>query len=143
MQLFFESEGIYQHTSEEVRQHLRTRLSSEQVPCVRVIRKIMQERFNLKYCRLDKANIKYRDPQYNEKRMWVSRIMAQFILEEVVIISIDESNFRHDSLPLKQWQFNSKVLNQARTDKSRTRKRAKPVRNMSLLLRSDLEINYG
>ena len=114
MQLYFEAEGIYQHTSEEVRQHLLTRLNPDSVPCARVIRKIMQEKFNLKYCRLDKANVKYRDPQYNEKRMWVSRLMVQFILEEVVLISIDESNFRHDSLPTKQWQFNTKVLNQVR-----------------------------
>ena len=61
----------------------------------------MQEKFNLKFSRLDKANTKYRDPQYNEKRMWVSRLLAQFIKEEVIIICIDESNFKHDTLPSK------------------------------------------
>jgi hypothetical protein len=37
--------------------------------------------------------------------MWVSRIMAQFFKEEVIIICIDESNFKFDSLPSRQWQF--------------------------------------
>jgi hypothetical protein len=36
--------------------------------------------------------------------------MAQFIKEEVIIISIDESNFKHDALPSKQWQFNMNTL---------------------------------
>jgi hypothetical protein len=66
-----------------------------------IIRKIMREKFNLKYQRLDKANTKYRDPEYNEKRLWVSRLMAQFLREDVIIISIDESNFKSDSMPSK------------------------------------------
>ena len=63
----------------------------------------MKERFNLKYKRVEKENAKYRDPSFNEKRLWISRIVAQFIKEEVIIISINESNFRHDALPTKQW----------------------------------------
>ena len=63
----------------------------------------MKEKFKLKFKKLDKANTKYRDTDFNEKRLWVSRIMAQFIKEETIIICIDESNFRHDTLPSKQW----------------------------------------
>ena len=70
----------------------------------------MKETFQLKYKSLEKANVKYRDPLYNEKRLWVSRLLAQFLIEDAVIVSIDESNFRHDALPLKQWQFNQQSI---------------------------------
>jgi hypothetical protein len=29
--------------------------------------------------------------------------MAQFLMEDAIIICIDESNFRHDALPGQQW----------------------------------------
>jgi len=63
----------------------------------------MKDTFSLKYTSLEKANLKYRDPAYNEKRLWVSRLLAQFSKEGAVIVSIDESNFKHDALPNKQW----------------------------------------
>ena len=77
------------------------RLPEEQVPSTVTLRKIMKKKFNLKYKRVEKANAKYRDPSFNEKRLWISRLVAQFIKEEVILISIDESNFRHDALPVK------------------------------------------
>lgn len=63
----------------------------------------MVDKFNLKYKRVEKANTKYRDPSFNEKRLWISRLLARFLSEDVIVISIDESNFRHDALPTKQW----------------------------------------
>ena len=77
------------------------RLPEELVPSTVTLRKIMKKEFNLKYKRVEKANAKYRDPSFNEKRLWISRLVAQFIKEEVILISIDESNFRHDALPVK------------------------------------------
>ena len=35
--------------------------------------------------------------------------MAQFLLEDVVIVAIDECNFRNDTLTKKQWTFTSKL----------------------------------
>jgi hypothetical protein len=61
----------------------------------------MKEKFHLCYKSLEKANFKYRDPIYNEKRLWTSRLLGQFLLEEAIIISVDESNFKHDAVPLK------------------------------------------
>ena len=101
MQRFFEENGIYQFTSNELRNHLLQRLSEDQVPSVKVLREIVRDKFKLKYCRLDKANTQYRNAKYNEKRLWVSRLLSQFILEKAVIIAIDESNFRHDTFPAK------------------------------------------
>jgi hypothetical protein len=39
----------------------------------------MKSKFNLKYKKLDKANTKYRDSVYNDKRIWISRLVAQFL----------------------------------------------------------------
>lgn len=55
------------------------------------------------------ANLKYKDPSFNEKRLWVSRLLAQFMFEDVVIISVDESHFRSDTLPHRQWQFKPQI----------------------------------
>ena len=85
-------------------------MPQEQVPTPLIIRNVMKKTFQLKYKSLEKANVKYRDPLYNEKRLWVSRLLGQFLYEEAVIISVDESNFRHDALPQKQWQFNQRSI---------------------------------
>ena len=57
--------------------------------------------FHLKYATLDKQNLKYRDPTYNAKRIWISRLLAQFLQEQMIVISVDKSNFRSDKLPSK------------------------------------------
>jgi len=55
------------------------------------------------------ANIKYNDTSYDEKRVWVSRLLAQFLMADVVIISIDESSFKQEGLPRRFWQASSKT----------------------------------
>jgi hypothetical protein len=59
---------------------------------------ILKTKFKLKYKKLEKANIKYSDPLYNEKRLWVSKLLTMFLIEDAVIISVDESNFRSEVL---------------------------------------------
>lgn len=53
--------------------------------------------------------VRYLDPTYNEKRLWVSRLLAQFHKEGAVIISIDESNFRVDSFPKRKWVLEARM----------------------------------
>ena len=55
--------------------------------------------------------VRYLDPTYNDKRVWVSRLLAQFMFENAVIISVDESNFRSDILNKRSWRFAPKVSN--------------------------------
>ena len=55
----------------------------------------------MKFGKTQASNLKYRDPAYNEKRLWISRMLSQFMLEDAVIITVDESNFRSDCLPGK------------------------------------------
>lgn len=77
------------------------------VPSGSTILRILKETFHLKFGKASNSNPKYRDPTYNEKRLWVSRLLAQFLLEDAVVISVDESNFRSDHYPAKQWSFDS------------------------------------
>jgi hypothetical protein len=103
MERYFETHGIYNHSSHEVRNYLLEELEEHKVPSLVTVRRIMKLKFNLRFKKLDKANTKYRDSSYNEKRLWVSRLVAQFLMEDAVVICVDESNFRHDALPNKQW----------------------------------------
>lgn len=140
---FFEKNGIYNHSSPKLRAHLLKVLPESKVPTTRILREVLQNTFHLSFKRLDKASVHYRNPKYNPKRQWVSRLLAQFISEETLIISIDESNFRHDTLPSRQWQFNVDDL-QPPLKKPENRLRLKRRRNrLNLLLRTDDEINYG
>ena len=86
-----------------MRNYLLEQLPDHSVPSLVTIRKLMKVKFNLRFKKLDKANTKYRDNSYNEKRLWVSRLVTRFLMEDAVIICVDESNFRHDALPNKQW----------------------------------------
>ena len=58
---------------------------------------MLKKHFHLRYKFFDTAKIKYMDPAYNDKRMWISRLLAQFLHEGMVVISIDESGFRSDT----------------------------------------------
>ena len=69
------------------------------VPSTKYLRMMLRSKFHLKYNRTNKANVKYLDQELDYKRKWVSRLIASFLIEDALIISIDESNLRHDSLP--------------------------------------------
>ena len=64
------------------------------VPSISSVRKILKEKFGMSFRCANAANIKYNDTSYDEKRVWVSRLLAQFLMADVVIISIDESSFK-------------------------------------------------
>jgi hypothetical protein len=103
----------------------------------------MKSKFNLKYKTLDKANTKYRDSAFNEKRIWISRLVAQLLNEDAIIICIDESNFRHDALPGKQWQFDMNALQRSSLKRCHPSSRPALSLKANLLLRTDEEIEYG
>ena len=64
------------------------------VPSYDVVRKIVQEKFGLRFQKFDSANFRYKDPNYEEKRVWVSRLLSQFMIDGAIIISVDESCFK-------------------------------------------------
>lgn len=105
---YLERNGIYQVKVKDLHSHLRSELPQSKVVSNFTILRILREEFKLHYGHLDKANLKYRDPTYSDKRLWTSRLLAWFLSSEYLVISIDESNFRSDSTPHKQWQFNGR-----------------------------------
>ncbi len=72
----------------------------ERPPSGVMISKLLHKKFNMRYGRLNPAVLRYRDPDFDEKRIWVCRLIAQFIYEGALVVSIDEANFRADSLPV-------------------------------------------
>ena len=63
-------------------------------PSVSTVRQMLREDFQLRYRVANAAKIKYNDVSFDDKRVWVSRLLAQFLLSGVVIVSIDESSFK-------------------------------------------------
>ena len=108
--------GIYHMTADKLKvglhelQNSSLEMANLQVPCPATLRTILKESFHLKFGKSSAANPKYRDPTYNEKRLWVSRLLSQLFLEDALIISVDESNFRSDALPSRQWAFDNSAL---------------------------------
>ena len=58
------------------------------------LRKILRDDFQMRYRVANAAKIKYNDVSFDAKRVWVSRLLAQFLLSGVIIVSIDESSFK-------------------------------------------------
>jgi hypothetical protein len=69
--------------------------------------------------------------------------MAQFIREDVIIISIDESNFKSDSMPSKQWQFDNNSLDPKVPKNPSPFSKGLIANNVNLLFRTDEEISYA
>ena len=46
------------------------------LPSISSVRKILKEKFGMSYRSANAANIKYNDTSYDEKRVWVSRLLA-------------------------------------------------------------------
>jgi hypothetical protein len=67
-------------------------------PCVSTVRKMLIRDFQLRFRAANAANIKYNDVGFDDKRVWVSRLLAQFMLSGVIIVSIDESSFKQEGV---------------------------------------------
>ena len=64
---------------------------------------MLHDDFQLKYRLTKAANVKYNDSDYDDKRRWISRLLAQFVKAGVIIVSIDESSFKQEGLPTRHW----------------------------------------
>lgn len=91
--------------TQDLRSYLLQHMVEVRVPSLCWLRKIVKEDFHLKYDPFQGSTYKYQDPSYNEKRLWVSRLVAQFYKDQVIIVSVDESSFRSDSVKHRLWQF--------------------------------------
>ena len=60
-------------------------------------------KFGMRFRAANAAKIKYNDTDFDEKRLWVSRLLTQFMMADVLILSIDESSFKQEGLPRRYW----------------------------------------
>ena len=60
-----------------------------------MIHLILHEHFPLTFKKRKMQNINYNDQQFDDKRLLVTRLLAQFLKDDVLIISIDEAGFKH------------------------------------------------
>lgn len=105
-----EEQGIHNLAVANVFSYLQKHLPiGHRIPSETSIRAILKKHFHLKFKASKAQMVRYLDPTYNEKRLWVSRLLAQFHKEDAVIISIDESNFRLDSFPKRKWVLEAKM----------------------------------
>jgi hypothetical protein len=111
---YIKSHGIYDTKLSHLRAHIAKAIPKTTPPCESTLSIILKRIFHLKYKKINPANYKYRDPTFNEKRLWVSRLLAHFILEGWLIVSIDESNLRSDNTSKREWEFCPKIKDENR-----------------------------
>lgn len=96
--------GLHALTIQSVRDFIANQnIPNLKVPCAETVSLILKEKFQLRFLKYDGAVARYRDPLFNERRIWLSRIMAQLLCEDVLIVSIDETHFRSDIQMNKRW----------------------------------------
>lgn len=86
--------GLPRVTAVGVVSKLKANADQNRVPSVTTVRLILMKQFGLKFRAANAAKIKYNDTDFDLKRLWVSRLLAQFMMAGVVIVSIDESSFK-------------------------------------------------
>lgn len=78
----------------KVHSYLQQQNTLPVVPSRSVVQHIITKELGMRYRASLGAKVMYNDPTYDEKRLWVSRLLAQLHLEGAVIISLDESSFK-------------------------------------------------
>ena len=77
MQACMEEQGIHKITLASVYAYLKSHLPLEvRHPGMQRVQKLMKSRFHLKFRAASPAMVRFLDPTYNEKRLWVSRLLA-------------------------------------------------------------------
>ena len=118
IQEYLVQNGIYKTRLKHLRDHIQSKLPLHiKAPAFSTLSQILREVFHQQFKKEDLACVRYRDSIYNQKRLWISRIVAQLMSDNVVILSVDESNIRSDALREKQWQFNPNLSNPKRVNR--------------------------
>ena len=64
----------------------------------------MKKQLDLHYIKSHASIVRFSDPKLDEKRQWIARLIAQLLDDQVTVVCIDESSFRHDLRTCKQWK---------------------------------------
>ena len=92
---FVQASGLKALTRAKVVEGMRPSLPNVKLDPGHISR-VLREDLHLRFLRYDSAMVRYQDPTFDHKRLWVSRLLSQFLLDGALIISIDESHIRHD-----------------------------------------------
>lgn len=70
--------GIHDITLKQLQEYIKANLPTDlkKAPSTSYIRLILKKHFHLWYKRFKTANFRYRDPTFNDKRVWVCRILT-------------------------------------------------------------------
>jgi len=102
--------GIHRLTLKKVKSFVVARLPALARIHLKEISHVLKHQHFLRMERLNPATFRYRDPFYDEKRLWFCRLVTQFVLDGALVVSIDETHFRHDALKRRAWQFHPKAV---------------------------------
>jgi hypothetical protein len=79
-------------------------LELERIPGVTVLSTLLKKEFALSYRHYDTANIKYNHVMFDDKRLWICRLLTFFLSKDAVVVSIDESSFSTKLTTNSRWQ---------------------------------------
>ena len=103
---YMEEHGPHHITLPELYVHLQHVLPpTVKPPGMTTISYLLRKEFKLRFRATPPALTRYLDPAYDEKRQWVARLLAYFMKQGMVIVSVDESHVRADSFAKRQWRF--------------------------------------
>ena len=87
--------GLHQLTVQQVMCKLR---GSDlfRIPAKTTVTKIIHDRFGLSYRAFNSAKLRMNQQKFNDKRLWICRLLAQTLSEDYLVVSIDESSFSTD-----------------------------------------------
>jgi len=95
---YIEEHGPHSFTLSDLYVHLQHVLPPYiQAPPVSSISYILRSDFHMRFRATPPAMTRYLDPMYDEKRQWVSRLLAHFMQQGLTIVSVDESHVRAES----------------------------------------------
>ena len=99
--------GMHNLTLKSLHSYMKANIPQgmNKAPTLQTIHAALKKHFFLTYSKFKTASLKYRDPTFDQKRLWVCRLLSQFLLDDALIISIDETGFRSDTTQHKKWQF--------------------------------------
>jgi hypothetical protein len=100
---YLSTNGLFNLKRAKVHQFLQESLPAAQVPSERSISAILKDDFKLRFRRYDGAMARYKDPTFDEKRVWACRLLAQFLTDDALVVSIDESHLRSDQASGYRW----------------------------------------
>lgn len=73
---YIEEHGFYDLKCRTLREYVLTKVAESKVPSLSNLRILLRDSFHLRKYKFSGSQYKYRDPTYNEKRLWVSRLLA-------------------------------------------------------------------